>query len=101
MRGPRGNDDLQLTGRAAFDVMLTDLRLPGLSGLELVSLMYATQPRLPGGVSPMIRRESAGALVLASRARNSNGERWGFSPARENRLPDTASQAEDRRMPGR
>ncbi|MBP9900511.1 MAG: sigma-54-dependent Fis family transcriptional regulator [Verrucomicrobia bacterium] len=43
----RGDDGLQRAGQAAFDVVLTDLRLPGLGGLELVRQLHATQPRLP------------------------------------------------------
>src|SRR5207247_4647240 len=35
------------TGATAFDVVLTDLRLPGLGGLELVRLLHDVQPRLP------------------------------------------------------
>jgi nitrogen regulation protein NR(I) len=43
----RGDDGLQRAGNAAFDVVLTDLRLPGLGGLDLVRQLHAAQPRLP------------------------------------------------------
>ena len=43
----RGDEGLRLTGKVEFDVVLTDLRLPGLSGLELVRQLHQTQPRLP------------------------------------------------------
>jgi len=43
----RGDEGLQRAVDHDFDVMLTDLRLPGLSGLELVRQIHATQPRLP------------------------------------------------------
>jgi nitrogen regulation protein NR(I) len=43
----RGDDGLRRAGSAAFDVVLTDLRLPGLGGLDLVRQLHETQPRLP------------------------------------------------------
>ena len=33
--------------RDTFNVVITDLRLPGLNGLELVRQLHAAQPRLP------------------------------------------------------
>lgn len=43
----RGDDGLRRAESAAFDVVLTDLRLPGLGGLDLVRQLHETQPRLP------------------------------------------------------
>ena len=43
----RGDEGLRLAGKDEFDVILTDLRLPGLSGLDLVRQLHQTQPRLP------------------------------------------------------
>lgn len=43
----RGDDALRRAGQDEFDVVLTDLRMPGLGGLELVKRLHATQPRLP------------------------------------------------------
>lgn len=43
----RGDDGLQDACKVAFDAVLTDLRLPGLGGLELVRQLHETQPRLP------------------------------------------------------
>jgi nitrogen regulation protein NR(I) len=43
----RGDEALRRAGQEEFDVVLTDLRLPGLGGLELVKQLHATQPRLP------------------------------------------------------
>jgi nitrogen regulation protein NR(I) len=43
----RGDDGLRRAGSAAFDVVLTDLRLPGLGGLDLVRQLHETQSRLP------------------------------------------------------
>ncbi len=43
----RGDEGLARAGREAFNVVITDLRLPGVSGLELVRQLHAAQPRLP------------------------------------------------------
>jgi DNA-binding NtrC family response regulator len=43
----RGDEGLARAGREAFNVVITDLRLPGLSGLELVRQLHGAQPRLP------------------------------------------------------
>ncbi len=44
---PRGDDGLKRATRDEFDVVLTDLRLPGLSGLDLVRELHRAKPRLP------------------------------------------------------
>jgi DNA-binding NtrC family response regulator len=43
----RGDEGLARAREAVFDLVLTDLRLPGLSGLDLVRELHAAQPRLP------------------------------------------------------
>jgi nitrogen regulation protein NR(I) len=43
----RGDAGLARAINEAFNVVLTDLRLPGLNGLELVRQLHAAQPRLP------------------------------------------------------
>jgi nitrogen regulation protein NR(I) len=43
----RGDDGLRRASDTAFDAVLTDLRLPGLGGLDLVRQLHETQPRLP------------------------------------------------------
>jgi nitrogen regulation protein NR(I) len=43
----RGDEALRRAGQEEFDVVLTDLRLPGLGGLELVKQLHETQSRLP------------------------------------------------------
>jgi DNA-binding NtrC family response regulator len=43
----RGDEGLARAGRDPFNLVITDLRLPGLSGLELVRQLHAAQPRLP------------------------------------------------------
>jgi CheY-like chemotaxis protein len=53
---------LELAGREAFDVLLTDLAMPRLTGLELIQALRQTQPQLPvvvmtGFLSPAAARE--------------------------------------------
>jgi nitrogen regulation protein NR(I) len=43
----RGDTGLEQAEARAYDVVLTDLRLPGLDGLEVVQRLHETQPRLP------------------------------------------------------
>jgi nitrogen regulation protein NR(I) len=43
----RGDEGLARAARDPFNVVITDLRLPGLSGLELVRKLHAVLPRLP------------------------------------------------------
>ena len=43
----RGDLGLARSRREAFDLVLTDFKLPGLSGLELVRQLHAAKPRLP------------------------------------------------------
>ena len=43
----RGDDGLAQAGRETFDLVLTDLKLPGLNGIELIRQLHAAQPRLP------------------------------------------------------
>ena len=43
----RGDDGLGVAERGCFDVVITDLKLPGQDGMELVRRLHAAQPRLP------------------------------------------------------
>lgn len=43
----RGDEGLRVALERDFDVVLTDLRLPGIGGLELIRQLHAKQPRLP------------------------------------------------------
>src|SRR5262245_14692300 len=43
----RGDDGLARASKEAFDVVLSDLKLPGVSGLDLVRELHAAKPRLP------------------------------------------------------
>ncbi len=43
----RGDDGLEHAQRHRFDLVITDFKLPGLSGLELVARLHAAEPKLP------------------------------------------------------
>ncbi len=43
----RGEDGLAEIARQAFDLVVTDFKLPGLSGLDLISRLRASHPTLP------------------------------------------------------
>jgi len=43
----RGDDGLEHAQRHRFDLVITDFKLPGLSGLELVARLHAAAPKLP------------------------------------------------------
>jgi nitrogen regulation protein NR(I) len=43
----RGDDGLKEAMREPYDVVVTDLKLPGLDGLELVRALHEAKPRLP------------------------------------------------------
>src|SRR5689334_3198603 len=44
---PRGDRGLEQAQKDSFDVVITDLRLPGLNGLELVRELHGAKPLLP------------------------------------------------------
>ena len=43
----RGDQGLERARTQAFDVVITDMKLPGLNGLDLVRELHAVRPRLP------------------------------------------------------
>jgi nitrogen regulation protein NR(I) len=44
---PRGDTGLARALNDAFDVVITDMKLPGLNGMEVVRQLHAARPRLP------------------------------------------------------
>jgi len=44
---PRGDAGLTRATQESFDVVISDLKLPGVSGLEIVRQLHERQPRLP------------------------------------------------------
>jgi nitrogen regulation protein NR(I) len=43
----RGDEGLARASKEPFNLVITDLKMPGLNGLELVRQLHASQPRLP------------------------------------------------------
>ncbi len=43
----RGDEGLDRARQRAYEVVITDLKLPGLSGLDLVAQVHAAKPKLP------------------------------------------------------
>lgn len=43
----RGDDGLARSLQSPYDVVITDLKLPGLDGLEIVARLHTARPRLP------------------------------------------------------
>jgi DNA-binding NtrC family response regulator len=43
----RGDEGLEAAKTRPYDVVITDLKLPGLIGLELIRLLHAEKPKLP------------------------------------------------------
>jgi nitrogen regulation protein NR(I) len=46
-KSARGDDGLALAAKQAYDLVLTDLKLPGLDGLNLVRELHGAKPKLP------------------------------------------------------
>lgn len=44
---PRGDQGLEVARQRPCDLVITDLRLPGLSGMDLISRLHAANPKLP------------------------------------------------------
>jgi DNA-binding NtrC family response regulator len=43
----RGDQGLELARQETWDLIISDLRLPGLSGMDLIAQLHAVQPRVP------------------------------------------------------
>ncbi len=43
----RGDEGLARAAASPFDVIVTDLKMPGVNGLELIAQLYRTKPKLP------------------------------------------------------
>ena len=68
--GEAGNwkEALKLVQEKEFDVVLLDIAMPGLSGMELLKQLKATRPGLPVLVLSMYTEEQYGARVLKAGA---------------------------------
>ncbi len=61
-----GDAGLARAQAGSFDVVITDLKMPGLSGLELVRELHAARPRLP--ILMMTAHGTAGTAIEAMQA---------------------------------
>jgi len=43
----RGDDGLKLAEQGTYDLVLTDFKMPGLNGLDLIKQLHKSKPRLP------------------------------------------------------
>ncbi len=62
-RAASGEEASQLMKEQIFDLMLLDIRLPGMNGLELLDKVKANQPQLP--IIMMTAYEDVGTAVQA------------------------------------
>src|SRR5262245_22093645 len=44
---PRGDDGLAQARNQSYDLVITDLKLPGLTGLDLIAELHSAKPKLP------------------------------------------------------
>lgn len=86
----RGDDGLARANRDQFNLVITDLRLPGLSGLELVRRLHAAQPRLP-----IILTTAFGTTDVAIEATKLGAYDYLLKPFDIPRLLDLVRQAAD------
>ena len=63
-----GNDVLRMVREAAWDVLVTDMSMPGRNGLELIKLVKAAQPKLPVLVLSMYGEEQFAVRAIRAGA---------------------------------
>jgi DNA-binding NtrC family response regulator len=61
----RGDHGLSAARREKYDIVITDLNMPGLSGLELIDRLHAVKPRLP--IILMTARGTTDSAIEATR----------------------------------
>jgi nitrogen regulation protein NR(I) len=86
----RGDDGLALASKGSFNVVITDLKLPGLNGLELVRQLHAAQPRLP-----IILVTAYGTTETAIEATKSGAYDYVLKPFNVSELLDLVRKAVD------
>jgi two-component system, NarL family, invasion response regulator UvrY len=63
-----GNDVLRMVREQAWDVLVTDMSMPGRNGLELIKLVKAAQPKLPVLVLSMYGEEQFAVRAIRAGA---------------------------------
>jgi len=84
----RGDEGLALATRDEFDVVITDLKLPGLNGLELVRDLHAAKPRVP-----IILMTAHGTAETAIEATKSGAYDYLLKPFEMSELLELADKA--------
>src|SRR6266850_4627095 len=84
----RGDEGLALATRDPFDVVITDLKLPGLNGLELVRELHAAKPRVP-----IILMTAHGTAETAIEATKSGAYDYLLKPFEMSELLELADKA--------
>jgi nitrogen regulation protein NR(I) len=86
----RGDEGLRRASSDECDVVLTDLRLPGLGGLDLVCQLHETQPRLP-----VVLMTAHGTIDTAIEAIKAGGYDYLPKPFEMRELIDVLQRAAD------
>ncbi len=84
----RGDDGLERARRQRYDVVITDLRLPGLSGMELVTQLHAEKPK-----QPIILMTAHGTTETAIEATKQGACDYLLKPFEADELLDLVSSA--------
>ncbi len=84
----RGDEGLELACQQPFDLVLSDLRLPGLSGLELVARLHPVKPKLP-----IIMMTAHGTTETAIEAMKLGAYEYLVKPFEADELLDLVSSA--------
>src|SRR5262245_16938594 len=90
IREQRGDTGLGRAVRESFDIILTDLRLPGCSGLDLVRRLHEAKPRLP-----VILMTAHGTTESAIEATKFGAYDYLLKPFEMDELVDTVERAVD------
>ena len=83
-----GGEGLERAVREPYDVVITDIRLPGLNGLELVRQLHQTRPRLP-----IIVMTAHGTTETAIEATKFGAFEYLLKPFEMSELIDVVSEA--------
>ncbi len=86
----RGDDGLERAQREAFDLVITDLRLPGVGGLDLVKQLHAAKPKLP-----IILMTAHGTTETAIEATKQGAYEYLLKPFEADELLDLVAAAVD------
>lgn len=86
----RGDDGLAMATRETFDLVITDLRLPGLGGLELVKQLHIAKPKLP-----IVLMTAHGTTETAIEATKQGAYEYLMKPFEADELLDLVAAAVD------